>query len=142
MRINLKKLLTIVKFKTKYLYLYLLFKFKPIVYYNNTYLRNCGKTWLTVKTASAYNLFILTSSQQHAHYISEQAKVMVTRGLIKKAPTVYTFNEHLRGFGNIKVILDDFYTKDYDILKHEFPNVEIIGGFVFDPNYKKEEKIS
>lgn len=116
----------------KHFYIYLLFKIKPVVFYYRDTLRGYGKTWLAIKTASLYNVCIITSISNSKYYILETAKVMKNKGIIKNIPGVYAFNEvNFNGFGNFKAILDEIRLKDYEILKHEYPNIEIIGGFVF-----------
>lgn len=138
MRIDVKKVINFLKVKIKYFYIYILFKFNPVVFYNNNTLRGFGKTWLIIKTASEYKMPII-STVSSTQYVKETAKIMKEQGIIKNIPTVYNPNQHFNGFGEVNVLLDTDI-KIYNELKHNYQNIHIVGGFVFDPNYKKEQK--
>lgn len=132
MRFNLNKFFNFLKVKFKYFYIYLLFKFKPIVFYGNNTLRGFGKSWLIIKTASIYKMFIVS---MNSNATKQQAQYMKEKGIIKNIPAIYDNNNNFSGFGNVNVLLDTDI-KTYNILKSSYQNLNIIGGFVFTPDYK------
>lgn len=137
MRIDVKKIINFLKVKIKYLYIYILFKFKPVVFYNSNTLRGFGKTWLVIKTASEYKIPIV-SNISSTQYTKETVKIMKEQGIIKNIPIIYNPNQYFNGFGELNVLLDTD-VKTYNELKHNYQNIHIVGGFVFDPNYKKTQ---
>lgn len=132
MRFNLNKFFNFLKVKFKYFYIYLLFKFKSVVFYGNNTLRGVGKSWLIIKTASIYKMFIISMNSNDT---KQQAQYMKEKGIIKNIPAIYDSNNNFSGFGSVNVLLDTDI-KTYNILKSSYQNLNVIGGFVFTPDYK------
>lgn len=135
---NLNKFFNFLKVKFKYFYIYLLFKFKPVVFYGNNTLRGFGKSWLIIKTASVYKMFIIS---MNPNITKRQAQFMKEKGIIKNIPTIYGGKNNFNGFGNVDILLDT-NIETYNTIKTTYQNLNIVGGFVFDPNKRTISKTS